>query len=162
MWRIRRICELIAKLGSAHVSWSVRVTRTAHEKRRTFLSWYIRSQARERILLGEQTRTDLRGPKANRVVGSERMRFIFHVFAGTDREICKACHTNKKGVCFAGGPYLTHLCVTGDLTSRAYQVWRVRVHNTLVRWEIIIHILSRWLRVKGYEIILKLRVGWHV
>ena len=80
------------------------------------------SQARERIPLGEQTRTDLRGPKANRVVGSERVKFIFHVFAGTDREICKACHTNKKGVCFAGGPYLTHLCVTGDSTSRAYQV----------------------------------------
>ena len=35
------------------------------------------------------------------------------------------------------------------------------------RWEfkkkekIIIHILSRWLRVKGYEISKKLRVGWH-
>ena len=84
-----------------------------------FPTGFLCSQARERIPLGEQTRTDLRGPKANRVVGSERMRFIFNVFAGTDREICKACHTNKKGVCFAGGPYLTHLCVTGDLTSHA-------------------------------------------
>ena len=53
------------------------------------------------------------------MVGSECMRFIFHVFAETDREICKACHTSKKGVCIAGGPYLTHFCVTGDSSNHA-------------------------------------------
>ena len=99
-----------------------------------FPTGYLCSQARERIPLGEQTRTDLRWPKANRVVGSERWDLYFIRLPGPTDKICKACHTSKKGVCFAGGPYLTHLCVTGDLTSRAYQVWRVRVHNTLDRW----------------------------
>ena len=102
MWRICRICELIAKIGSAHVSWSVRVARTAHEKRRIFLSWDIRSQARERVPLGEQTRTDLRGPKANRVVVSELWDFIFHTFAGTDRENLQGVSHKQERRVFCG------------------------------------------------------------
>lgn len=73
MWCIRRICELIAKTRErARIVVGTCDTNRTQKATEIFPTGYFCSQARERILLGEQTRTDLRGPKANCVVGSER------------------------------------------------------------------------------------------
>lgn len=77
-----------------------------------FPTGYLCSQARERIQLGEQTRTDLRGPKANRVVGSERMRFIFHTFAGTDRESVRRVTQTRKA-CVLRVVHISHIMCYG-------------------------------------------------
>ena len=97
------------------------------------------SQARERIPLGEQTRKDLRWPKANRVVGSELWDFIFHTFAGTDRENLQGVSHKQERRVFCGRSIShTFMCygrfneprLSGVTCTCTQYAWPLRNHNS--------------------------------
>ena len=72
------------------------------------------SQARERIPLGEQTRTDLRWPKANRVVGSERWDLYFIRLPGpTEKSVRRVTQTRK--ACVLRVVHISHIYVLREI-----------------------------------------------
>ena len=80
-----------------------------------FPTGYLCSQARERIPLGEQTRTDLRWPKANRVVGSERMKFYISCVC-RDRQIKSARRvTQARKACVLRAVHISHIYVLREI-----------------------------------------------
>lgn len=79
-----------------------------------FPTGYFCSQARERAPLGEQTRTDLRWPKANRVVGSERWDLYFiRLPRPTEKSVRRVTQTRK--ACVLRVVHISHIYVLREI-----------------------------------------------